>query len=1222
MKMVPSSVSAERIWPVAGVYDDVVVTRRGVLCMGWELTLPEMYSCTEDEYDEMVGAFASALRLLPPWSVVHRQDVYLRERWRPEQDGGRRKPFLVRAYDEHFAGRPYMTQRSYVFVYRCKKGHVEKGGRTSGIFGIDGMASVPTMEEFEDWRLKCTEFAAVMTRGGAGRLRARVLRERDWMGEGDDPGIVQRYMMLGDAGSVMDDIEMAPDGVAVGGRRAVVFSVGDSSDLPGETATVRVTDLVSQGGDLLLSNASVVGVDLDCEHVVNQIIVLPSQQEVMRALETEKNKMLSGIRSVDNRVNAGEIQAFLDAAYKHGLVVVRTNMSVVAWEEEGRARDLVAKVSTALQQMKVTSKHARYNAPVVWYAGAPGCACEAGAENLMKMELMSALCLSAWEGFDDGLGEGYLQLADRFRRVPVRLDMHRIAQRNKLITNYNIFILGTSGSGKSFVTSLLSAENYYAGNTEFIIDAGGSYDGLSSVIREESGGRDGAYMSWDEEHPLTFDAFSGWERWLTEDGALAVEEGSDYFLALLKMIYQPDDKADNKGWSDQRSTVLVQTVTEFLSLPHPRKPVFDDYYRYINDVVLPKVKYESSYEKITISSEDPDHIRKSEEIKELLEEDYRRNGYWCGNEHVRLSTFDAGSFAMALQGYARGGIHGKLLNDPDPVDYFTKRHVVIDVQELAHQQDEKYYGVCILSIMNQIDLKVRAGGTFKTIRIDEAWQAIANEAMAGYIRELFKVVRKYDCAMCVITQELADILSSSVVKTAIIDNSHVKILLDQKQNRSRFDEVQAVLGLTDKDKALVLSMNNMRRPGDKTQEVFINWGGVRSAVYAVEVSRKHALVFESNHEDKRPLFELARERGTFIGAVEALAAPPEDARLEEAVLALPPGRRSALLASLKKRLGGMAATLMLLLSLLVPAGVRAQVVAATFDATQAANMIRQFIENKLEHAETLEQLGQQLAQAKKLYQFMDAAYKFTSTFVSDSQILKETYENYQYIRRDIEALQSQYQYYAGGGKLSPRRIYYSAMVVDRVAGDAYDEFRFLRDEVMSDKYKDLSHKDRMDLFAQSSRKFRRYHTLLGQVIAENYSAMLTAEAGQAHQDAVDGALGTGGQGEEGAYDGDADRIVSKVASKNDPSATVAGVTMKEIEDEFRSKTLAGNVIRLVSYVILGIALLLIPFNFLRSRSGEHQTQDAFFKIAAGLFIMAMVLQVLSIMLFNQRFTGL
>ena len=299
-----------------------------------------------------------------------------------------------------------------------------------------------------------------------------------------------------------------------------------------------------------------------------------------------------------------------------------------------------------------------------------------------------------------------------------------------------------------------------------------------------------------------------------------------------------------------------------------------------------------------------------------------------------------------------------------------------------------------------------------------------------------------------------------------------------------------------------------------------------------------------------------------------------------------------------------------------------QVVAATFDATQAANMLRQFVEDKLMHSETLMQLGEQLAEAQKLYQFMDAAYKFTTEFIDDSQVIKDAYQSYRYIQSDINALKYQYQYYANGGKITPRRLYYTATVVDRVAGDAYDEFRFLREQVMSDKYKDLSHKDRLDLFAQSSRKFRRYHTLLGQVIADNYNAMKAAEVNEKAQEDVDAAMGTGGAGtgkQDGAYDGDVDKIVVEL-QQGQNGDVIDGQTLEELEKAYRDKNLASSVIKLVSYIILVIALLLIPINYMRSRSGEMQTEDAFFKVFAGLFIAGMLLQVLSIVLFNQEVT--
>ena len=50
-----------------------------------------------------------------------------------------------------------------------------------------------------------------------------------------------------------------------------------------------------------------------------------------------------------------------------------------------------------------------------------------------------------------------------------------------------------------------------------------------------------------------------------------------------------------------------------------------------------------------------------------------------------------------------------------------------------------------------------------------------------------------------------DIISSPVVKESIINNSDCKILLDQRKYMNKFDQVQALLGLTEKEKSQILS---------------------------------------------------------------------------------------------------------------------------------------------------------------------------------------------------------------------------------------------------------------------------------------------------------------------------------------------------------------------------------------------------------------------------------
>ena len=114
--------------------------------------------------------------------------------------------------------------------------------------------------------------------------------------------------------------------------------------------------------------------------------------------------------------------------------------------------------------------------------------------------------------------------------------------------------------------------------------------------------------------------------------------------------------------------------------------------------------------------------------------------------------------------------------------------------------------------------------------------------MADYIRYLYKTVRKFYGEAVVVTQEIDDIISSPIVKESIINNSDCKILLDQRKYLNKFSQIQSLLGLTDKEKAQILSVNMSNDPRRRYKEVWFGLGGVESAVYATETSLEEYLV--------------------------------------------------------------------------------------------------------------------------------------------------------------------------------------------------------------------------------------------------------------------------------------------------------------------------------------------------------------------------------------------
>ena len=165
----------------------------------------------------------------------------------------------------------------------------------------------------------------------------------------------------------------------------------------------------------------------------------------------------------------------------------------------------------------------------------------------------------------------------------------------------------------------------------------------------------------------------------------------------------------------------------------------------------------------------------------------------------------------------------------------------------------------------------KLSGIRKVILIEEAWKAIAKEGMAEYIKYLFKTVRKFFGEAIVVTQEVEDIISSPIVKQAIINNSDCKILLDQSKYQNKFDQIQELLGLTEKEKSLVLSVNKANDPLLRYKEVFISLGGALSKVYRTEVSLEEYLTYTTEQTEKIKVQQYAQQLGSMQAGVAALA---------------------------------------------------------------------------------------------------------------------------------------------------------------------------------------------------------------------------------------------------------------------------------------------------------------------------------------------------------------
>ena len=237
------------------------------------------------------------------------------------------------------------------------------------------------------------------------------------------------------------------------------------------------------------------------------------------------------------------------------------------------------------------------------------------------------------------------------------------------------------------------------------------------------------------------------------------------------------------------------------------------------------------------------------DFREILEE-----------KHYREKDFDLTNFLNVLAPYYRGGEYDFLLNSDKQLDLLNRRFIVFELDNI--RDNKVLLPIVTIIIMETFITKMRKlKGIRKIILIEECWKALASANMSNYIRYLFKTVRKFFGEAVVVTQEVEDIISSPIVKGTIINNSDCKILLDQRKYMNKFDEIQTLLGLTDKERAQILSINMANNPSRKYKEVWIGLGGSQSAVYATEVSLEEYMCYTTEETEKLELMRLTEKLG-------------------------------------------------------------------------------------------------------------------------------------------------------------------------------------------------------------------------------------------------------------------------------------------------------------------------------------------------------------------------
>ncbi len=870
--------------PILEVGRDCIVSKMGDVTIALELTKPELFTLGEGDYRLLCETFARAIKVLPEDSVLHMQDVYRKDRFRAnmrrgtdgrnwtegadmampwasgdmtdgadgqgkndegacDRMGGLDKgkdshgssedadglgevhrsvdgrDFLKAASDGYFEGRAFLRHRCFVFLTKRPAGRRKVSSGTSALLRKtlvpEGTLDTAGYQQLED---AMAHFSRILS--DSGLIGIRRIRGTELVSSGKKAGLIERYCFLLDdeEAPVLQDVQLK-DGIRIGDQEVCYFSLADLEHFPARCSpSIGYARFSTERNRYPIGMTAGLGMLLPCNHTFNQYILIGNPTDHFKRLERRRTRLqsLSGY-SRGNTLAQEATADFLNEAITRQQPIVHAHFNVMCWSDQAEElSEIKGRVSAALTGIDVTPHLETIGAPQLWWAAIPGNGGELPENECVELLLEQACCFYNYESMTrSSTSDLSLRFGDRSTGRPIQVDFDDEPRKSGMTQNDHTIVLSGSGGGKSFLVNHLCKTYSRKKVHTVIIDIGHSYRRLCEL----SGGY---YFSYDAANPFRFNPF------FVRRGETLDEERKEGLKNLLMALWKRPDE--------------VQTRSEYVALSN----ALQGYYRYWEERPDWFLCFDSFYEWM------------AGPFRTLLEE-----------QGVRQKEFDLDGFLYVVKPFYKGGEYDFLLNATEQLDLKEQPFIVFELDGI---KDSMLFPIVTMVIMDVCMTKVRGlRGVRKMIVIEEGWKAVANAGMAQSILYWIKTLRKFMGKLVFVSQEIEDVIASPIIKQAILANTDCRILLDHSKYANRFDEIQAFLGITDKQKREILSINKGHEPGRVYKDFWYSLGADHSRVYRLETSLEEYLAYSSSEEDKVRVEDYAKRCGSLEKGIKVLA---------------------------------------------------------------------------------------------------------------------------------------------------------------------------------------------------------------------------------------------------------------------------------------------------------------------------------------------------------------
>ncbi|MGJ8762040.1 MAG: TraG family conjugative transposon ATPase [Polaribacter sp.] len=471
--------------PITDIQDNIIFANNGNVLLCFKGNLPEIYSLSEKDFEDIHGAWFQSLKSLPVGTIVHKQDIYLKKTYTSEKLPN--TTFLEKATHAHFKGREYINHNCYLFFILTKNKTLNNPKYVNPFRKVTKGIAQELDDKVKSFANSVTDAISFINNCRKTTFLPLKREEIQQLTTDYFNGFNKDYDT---------DIILDKKNVNIGENYFDALAI-NSELCFGESVQSSKTNEKFTTDDFVFHQGFIdgLGLTLNENHIVNQIIYLDNKHKWRKLLEKkieELNK--SSNFGSQNKVLLGKIQHILDQVNSDDNArIVRGHLNIIYWSKDlKKLEKITSKIKTEFKELDVTPYYPRGEERKNYILNSYCCFSSNFSNNdVYVADLKHALCLFINNSNYKSDTTGII-FNTRENNIPVLKDVWD--ERKKRIKARNFAIFAPTGEGKSFLANNILRQYFESGVRLVIIDLGGSYTKFAklypekyTVLRYESG---------------------------------------------------------------------------------------------------------------------------------------------------------------------------------------------------------------------------------------------------------------------------------------------------------------------------------------------------------------------------------------------------------------------------------------------------------------------------------------------------------------------------------------------------------------------------------------------------------------------------------------------------------------------------------------------------------------------------------------------------------------